>query len=67
MTPREYRAYAKAEEDCQKQVAQERSEEWHIRLGRSITLSEAKGIKTRYSKPMHDFGQRTHIHYTFCT
>jgi hypothetical protein len=42
MTPREHKAYAKAEEDYQKRLAQDRSEEWHIRLGRQITLGEAK-------------------------
>ena len=42
MTPRQYKAYAKIEERYQKRVAQERAEEWRIRLGRRIKLGEAK-------------------------
>jgi len=54
MTPRHHKAYAKAEEDYQKQIAQERSEKWHIRLGRTITLSEAKGSMKFFALAQED-------------
>ena len=54
MTPRQHRAYAKAEEGYQKRVAQERSEEWHIRLGKGITLGEAKDSMKSFALAQED-------------
>ena len=54
MTPRQHRAYAKAEERWQKRIAQERSEAWHIRLGREITLGEAKDSMKPFALAQED-------------
>jgi hypothetical protein len=54
MTPRQHRAYAKAEEGYQKQIAQEKYEKWHIRLGRRITLGEARDSMKSFALAQED-------------
>ena len=43
MTPRQYRKYAKAEKEHQKQIAQKRAEKWHVPLKHDsfLTLGQA--------------------------
>ena len=54
MTPREYSLYAEAEKRHQKLEAQILSDRWHVRLGREITLKEAKKTMEAFALAQED-------------
>ena len=54
MTPGQHKAYAEVEERWLKRAAQERSEAWHIRLGREMTLGEAKDTMRSFALAQED-------------
>jgi hypothetical protein len=54
MTPSQHKAYVKAEDECKKQLAQKRANEWHVNLGEKLTLRDAKDTMSVFALTQGD-------------